>query len=156
MNVDLREVFDTADCPIFGIDAQGLVIEWNLKTARITGYSREEVLQQPFVTTLLAPENWKLAQHALDVTSQGVESHSSNILFMNKDQDVIPVQVNFSKGKNSNGEAFGGECYFPFSLVIPSVCPLISPSHLSFSRWSWKQWRRCIRSHRPFRRNDRS
>ena len=109
MNVDLCELFDTADCPIFGINTQGLVSEWNLKTARISGYSREEILGEPFVTTLLAPENWKLAQNAIDVAIQGGAAVSQEILLMNKNQDVIPVQVNFSRGKNAEGETVGGE-----------------------------------------------
>ncbi|MCH1571690.1 MAG: PAS domain-containing protein, partial [Longimicrobiales bacterium] len=39
---DLTQLTDTANAPIFGIDADGLVNEWNQTAARITGYSKEE------------------------------------------------------------------------------------------------------------------
>ena len=41
---ELQTLIDTANAPIFGIDAQGLVNVWNTKTAEITGFSRDEAL----------------------------------------------------------------------------------------------------------------
>ncbi len=46
---ELQALVGTANAPIFGIDAKGLVNEWNNKSATITGYTREEVLGQDFV-----------------------------------------------------------------------------------------------------------
>ncbi len=40
---DLTQLIDTANAPIFGIDTDGLVNEWNRKAAQITGFSKEEV-----------------------------------------------------------------------------------------------------------------
>ena len=37
---DLRLLIDTANAPIFGIDADGLVNEWNRKMAAITGFEQ--------------------------------------------------------------------------------------------------------------------
>ena len=37
---DLTLLIDTANAPIFGIDAEGLVNEWNRKAVAITGFSR--------------------------------------------------------------------------------------------------------------------
>ena len=50
---ELQTFIDTANAPIFGIDAQGLVNEWNNKAAAITGFSREEVLGKNLVQVLL-------------------------------------------------------------------------------------------------------
>jgi PAS domain-containing protein len=41
---ELRQLVDTANAPIFGIDVHGNVNEWNDKTAEITGFSKEEAL----------------------------------------------------------------------------------------------------------------
>ena len=41
---DLRKLVDTANAPIFGINTEGQVNEWNQKAAMITGYSKEEVI----------------------------------------------------------------------------------------------------------------
>ncbi len=46
---ELQAFVGTANAPIFGIDAKGLVNEWNNKLATITGYTREEALGQDFV-----------------------------------------------------------------------------------------------------------
>ena len=37
---ELTQLIETANAPIFGIDANGLVNEWNRKTATITGFRR--------------------------------------------------------------------------------------------------------------------
>ena len=46
---ELQTFIDTANAPIFGIDANGLVNEWNNKAAAITGFSRQEVLGRNLV-----------------------------------------------------------------------------------------------------------
>eukprot|EP00527_Entomoneis_sp_CCMP2396_P004428 CAMPEP_0198145498 /NCGR_PEP_ID=MMETSP1443-20131203/23928_1 /TAXON_ID=186043 /ORGANISM="Entomoneis sp., Strain CCMP2396" /LENGTH=47 /DNA_ID= /DNA_START= /DNA_END= /DNA_ORIENTATION= len=40
MASELRLLIDTANAPIFGIDRDGDVNEWNEKTAEITGYTK--------------------------------------------------------------------------------------------------------------------
>jgi PAS domain S-box-containing protein len=45
---ELRQLVDTANAPIFGIDIDGLVNEWNEKTAEITGFSGDEAFRQTF------------------------------------------------------------------------------------------------------------
>ncbi len=49
---ELQTFIDTANAPIFGIDADGLVNEWNLKSASITGFSRDEVMGKNLVQVL--------------------------------------------------------------------------------------------------------
>lgn len=44
---ELRQLVDTANAPIFGIDVNYKVNEWNDKTAEITGFHAEEALEQP-------------------------------------------------------------------------------------------------------------
>ena len=46
---ELQAFVCTANAPIFGIDAKGLVNEWNNKSAGITGVAREDVLGTDFV-----------------------------------------------------------------------------------------------------------
>ncbi len=52
---ELQTFIDTANAPIFGIDADGLVNEWNNKAAAITGFSREEVLGRNLVQVKQLP-----------------------------------------------------------------------------------------------------
>ena len=46
---ELQTFIETANAPIFGVDSQGLVNEWNNKAAEITGFSREEVFGKDLV-----------------------------------------------------------------------------------------------------------
>ena len=46
---ELRQLVDTANAPIFGIDVNGNVNEWNNKTAEITGFSKKEAFDKPLV-----------------------------------------------------------------------------------------------------------
>ena len=50
---ELQTFIDTANAPIFGIDVDGLVNEWNFKSASITGFSREEVMGKNLVQVSL-------------------------------------------------------------------------------------------------------
>ena len=57
---ELRQLVDTANAPIFGIDVNGNVNKWNDKTAEITGFSYEEANNQPLVSTFIVPSpQWK-------------------------------------------------------------------------------------------------
>ena len=49
---ELRQLIDKANAPIFGIDVEGKVNEWNEKTVEITGYSRKEADNQPLGMTV--------------------------------------------------------------------------------------------------------
>ena len=53
---DLTLLIDTANAPIFGIDADGLVNEWNRKAVEITGFSKEEVMGQDLVRKFITAE----------------------------------------------------------------------------------------------------
>merc|ERR1711965_858987 len=53
---DLSLLIDTANAPIFGIDKDGRVNEWNRKAAQIVGYSKEEVMGQELVEKYITPE----------------------------------------------------------------------------------------------------
>ena len=43
---ELRQLVDTANAPIFGIDMDGNVNEWNNKTAEITGFAKDDVFDK--------------------------------------------------------------------------------------------------------------
>ena len=52
----LRQLVETANAPIFGIDVHGNVNEWNNKTAEITGFSKDEAMGKHLVSTFIAPQ----------------------------------------------------------------------------------------------------
>ena len=46
---DLKRLIDTANAPIFGVNLEGRVTEWNAKAVALSGYSKEETMGQPLV-----------------------------------------------------------------------------------------------------------
>lgn len=52
---ELRQLVDTANAPIFGIDVEGKVNEWNNKTAEITGFSKNEAIGKDLGMSLSPP-----------------------------------------------------------------------------------------------------
>jgi PAS domain S-box-containing protein len=69
---DLRMLIDTANAPIFGVDAAGNVNEWNLKSASLTEYTAEEVVGQSLVS-LISSEFKEPVHAALMTALQGVD-----------------------------------------------------------------------------------
>lgn len=66
---ELRQLVDTANAPIFGIDVHGNVNEWNDKTAEITGFTREEAFDKPLVSTFIVSSLRNSVQTVLDNVS---------------------------------------------------------------------------------------
>ena len=55
MALELRQLIETANAPIFGIDVHGKVNEWNTRMSTLTGFSKEEASQTPLLETFIAP-----------------------------------------------------------------------------------------------------
>ena len=53
---ELITYIDTANAPIFGVDSEGLVNVWNQEAARITGFSRNEVMGWNLVANFIADD----------------------------------------------------------------------------------------------------
>ncbi len=79
---ELRQLVDTANAPIFGIDVLGNVNEWNDKTAEITGYSREEAFDKPLVSTFIVQKLRPSVQEVLDNALQGMKPSRKSFHFL--------------------------------------------------------------------------
>merc|ERR1712050_444690 len=53
---DLTRLIETANAPIFGVDTQGRVTEWNQKLAELSQYSKKETIGQPLVENFITEE----------------------------------------------------------------------------------------------------
>ena len=71
---ELRQLVDTANAPIFGIDVYGNVNEWNDKVAEITGFTKKEAFSKPLVSTFIVPKLRQTVQDILDNALQGDET----------------------------------------------------------------------------------
>jgi PAS domain S-box-containing protein len=103
----LRLVIDTANEPIFGIDKDGRVNEWNLEAAEIVGYKSDEVMGRDLVEDLITPEYRVQIQEALDDALQGRETADIEFPLFTKSQERVDVLLNATTRRDANGVVTG-------------------------------------------------
>jgi PAS domain S-box-containing protein len=104
---ELRQLVDSANAPIFGIDVKGKVNEWNDKTAEITGYSQDEAMGNPLVKTFIVPLLRQSVQDILDSALRGVETSNYELEFRTKSNEVRYLLVNASTRRDANNNIIG-------------------------------------------------
>ena len=73
---ELQNLIDTANAPIFGIDANGLVNEWNNMAAQITGFPKAEAMGKNLVQVYISADRRASVQGVLDNALLGNEAAS--------------------------------------------------------------------------------
>ena len=105
---ELRQLVDTANAPIFGIDVHGNVNEWNNKTAEITGYSKEEAMEKPLVSTFIVPSLRQSVQGVLDEALRGNETSNYELEFETKSKEIRYLLVNATTRRDVENNVVGG------------------------------------------------
>ena len=88
---ELQTFIDTANAPIFGIDENGLVNEWNNKSVEITGFSREEVFGQDLVKVYITEEFRDQVSMVLNNALGGQETANFEFPLFTKNQQRVEV-----------------------------------------------------------------
>mmetsp|Transcript_38447 Transcript_38447/g.121550 ORF Transcript_38447/g.121550 Transcript_38447/m.121550 type:complete len:2337 (+) Transcript_38447:153-7163(+) len=104
---DLRSLIDNANAPIFGIDENGLLNEWNRKAAEIVGYSQKEVMGRNLVDEFITSEYKSQVKEVLDRALQGIESSSFEFPLFSKTGKRIELLLNASSRRDNNGRIVG-------------------------------------------------
>jgi PAS domain S-box-containing protein len=107
MGRELRQLVDTANAPIFGIDVHGNVNEWNDKTAEITGFSKDEALNKPLVSTFIVPELRQSVQDVLDKALKGDETSNYELEFRTKSNEIRHLLVNATTRRDDENHISG-------------------------------------------------
>ncbi|KAG7340030.1 PAS domain S-box containing protein [Nitzschia inconspicua] len=107
MALELRQLIDTANAPIFGIDTEGNVNEWNRRTSDITGYSKEEAFDEPLVETFIAPSMQAKVQEILDSALVGNETSNYELEFVSKSGEPIFLLVNATTRRDPENTVVG-------------------------------------------------
>ena len=105
--LELQTFIDTANAPIFGIDAKGLVNEWNNKSAAITGFSREEVLGKDLVEVYISADFRASVNQVLENALQGQETANFEFPLYTKDQRRVEVLLNATTRRDVSGNVVG-------------------------------------------------
>lgn len=117
MALELRQLIDTANAPIFGIDIDGNVNEWNRRTQEITGFSKEETFDEPLVERFIAPHMRERVQDVLDAALQGNETSNYELEFISKSGDSRFLLVNATTRRDPEFNVVGGKLLCLFYVV---------------------------------------
>ncbi|GMI08175.1 hypothetical protein TrVE_jg12497 [Triparma verrucosa] len=104
---ELCQLIDTANAPIFGIDKDGLVNEWNNKTAEITGFSRDEAFNKPLVSTFIKSNLRDNVQSVMKNALNGNETSNYELEFETKTGDTVYLLVNATTRRDTDGKVVG-------------------------------------------------
>ena len=104
---ELQLLIETANAPIFGINAAGLVNEWNRKMADITGYSKEEVMGHDLVAKYISDEFRESVKEVLDNALLGVQTDNYQVPLYTKDAKRVELLLNATTRVNAQGSIVG-------------------------------------------------
>jgi PAS domain S-box-containing protein len=104
---DLTLFIDTANAPIFGIDAHGNVNEWNQKSAEITGFSKDEVRGKHLVEEFITADYRESVDLVLQKALAGEETSNYEFPLYTKDNQRVMVLLNATTRRNTKGDIVG-------------------------------------------------
>jgi len=104
---DLTQLIETANAPIFGIDTNGYVNEWNRKAAHITGFGKDEVMGQDLVRKFITPEYQDSVREVLQNALGGEETANFELPLYTKDGQRVDVLLNAATRRDTEGAVTG-------------------------------------------------
>ncbi|HIF51653.1 MAG TPA: PAS domain-containing sensor histidine kinase, partial [Thiotrichaceae bacterium] len=105
---DLTALIDTANAPIFGIDAYGLINEWNQKAVTITGFSKEDVMGRDLIEDYIMDEYKESVKQVLEKALQGIETSNYEFPLHAKEGGArVDIMLNASSRRDAEGNIVG-------------------------------------------------
>ena len=104
---ELRQLIDTANAPIFGIDAAGLVNEWNQRAEQLTGFAKIDVMGKDLVAGFITDDYKASVKGILDKALQGEESANYEFPLFTKTGDRVDVLLNSTSRRDAYGQVIG-------------------------------------------------
>ena len=104
---EYARLIDTANAPIFGIDANGNVNVWNSCAQRLTGYDGQDVMGKHLVNEFITPEYKAPVQNVFDSALEGVETANFEFPLITKVGARIEVLLNATTRRDEKGRQIG-------------------------------------------------
>eukprot|EP00959_Pyramimonas_sp_CCMP1952_P001840 37699-Pyramimonas_sp.AAC.1 len=104
---DLRALIDKANTPIWGVDKDGNVNEWNDKAASLTKFSQEEVMGRNLVDVFITEEYKESVKTLLDNALNGMEASNFEFPLYTKDKIRVEVLLNATTRRDKFGNIVG-------------------------------------------------
>lgn len=104
---ELRQLVDTANTPIFGIDTAGCVNEWNDRTAEITGFSGDEAFNMPLVESFIVPALQPCVRDVLNSALRGRGTSNFELEIRTKLNETRYLLVNATTRRDAENNVVG-------------------------------------------------
>ena len=105
--MELIQFIDTANAPIFGIDADGRVNEWNQQAANITGFSKSEVMGRDLVDDFITDDFKDSVRDVLQNALQGTETANYEFPLFTKEKRQVDVLLNATTRRDIDRNIIG-------------------------------------------------
>ena len=108
--IELTNLIQTVDTPIWGIDSNGRINEWNRAAEKITDYKKEEVLNKDFSALLFAESTKKTIRELIAKSIFGLDVSATELEIITKKGKKIKILLNISAYREQNGKIIGVLC----------------------------------------------
>ncbi|MFT5116029.1 MAG: PAS domain S-box-containing protein [Parasphingorhabdus sp.] len=104
---ELTLLIDTANAPIFGIDADGNVNEWNQQAQKITGFDKEDVMGRALVDGFITDDYKASVGEVLERALKGEETENFEFPLFSKSGEQVDVLLNSTTRRDAFGQIVG-------------------------------------------------
>ena len=104
---ELTQFVDTANAPIFGIDTEGRVNEWNQRSEQITGFTKAEVMGRDLVANFITDDYKVSVGEVLAKALHGQETANYEFPLFTQSGDRVDVLLNSSTRRDPDGQIVG-------------------------------------------------
>lgn len=104
---ELRQLIDKANAPIFGVDKNGNVNEWNESAENITGFSKDEVLGHSLVQEFITDDFKESVQEVISDALLGKETMNYEFPLYTKENKRLIILLNLSTRRDIQGKING-------------------------------------------------
>lgn len=104
---DLTTLIDTANAPIFGVDKDSCVNEWNQKAAEITGFTKNQAIGQKLIQRFIAEDHKGLVKDVVDLALKGQATENFEFSLYTKDRDRVDILLNATPRRDAQGNIVG-------------------------------------------------
>ena len=104
---DLARLIDSANAPIFGVDVNGMVTEWNKKAVDMLGYTKAETMGKNLVESFIQAENKTSVDEILRKALSGIETANFTLPLMAKFGKRYTVLLNATTRRDAKGQIIG-------------------------------------------------
>ncbi len=104
---ELTQLIDTANAPIFGIDPEGRVNEWNQTAVRISGFDKAEVMGRELVVDFITEEYKESVDAVIAKALLGKDTANFEFPLYTKDMQRVDVLLNATTRRDVEGDIVG-------------------------------------------------